>query len=140
MGFEVPVRGSDRRLAAKERAAAKDKSADRRRVNAEMAAALGGGGAERALQAAADFNCKDGEPAAARPAQLRVGALFGSSCSEQRGGSGATPCPVRACGGERGHQRSVDSKLGPSSKRQAVGNGLNAPVVSADRVDIEVPH
>ena len=47
--FAVPVSGSDRRLAAKERAAAKYKSADHRRVNAEMAAALEGGGAERAL-------------------------------------------------------------------------------------------
>ena len=44
--FAVPVSGSDRRLAAKERAAAKDKSADHRRVNAEMAAALEGGGAD----------------------------------------------------------------------------------------------
>ena len=50
--FAVPVSGSDRRLAAKERAAAKDKSADHRRVNAEMAAALEGGGAERALHRA----------------------------------------------------------------------------------------
>ena len=91
--------------------------------------------------AAAHFNCKDGEPAAARPAQLRVGALFGSSCSEQCGACSATPCPTRrACGGERGHQCRVDSQLGPSPKRQAVGNDLNAPVVLADRVDIEVPH
>eukprot|EP00439_Symbiodinium_sp_Y106_P050535 s2766_g6.t1 len=45
--FAVPVSGSDRRLAAKERAAAKYKSTDHRRVNAEMAAALEGGGAER---------------------------------------------------------------------------------------------
>ena len=34
--FPAPVRGNDGRLAAKEHAAAKDKSADHRRVNAEM--------------------------------------------------------------------------------------------------------
>ena len=38
--FPAPVRGNDGRLAAKEHAAAKDKSADHRRVNAEMVAAL----------------------------------------------------------------------------------------------------
>ena len=34
--FAEPVRGSDRRLAAKEHAAAKNRSANHRRVNVEM--------------------------------------------------------------------------------------------------------
>ena len=44
----VPVRGNDSKLAAKERAAGKERSADQRGVQADMAAAREGGGADRA--------------------------------------------------------------------------------------------
>ena len=43
----APARGKDNTLAAKERAAAKERSADHRRVKAEMAAARGGSGTDR---------------------------------------------------------------------------------------------
>ena len=44
----MQVRGKDNRLAAKERAAAQERSTNHRRVKAEMAAAREGGGTDRA--------------------------------------------------------------------------------------------
>ena len=110
----APVRGRDSRLAAKERAAANERSADQRRVKAEMAAAREGGGADRARHLASkrtkvaasaldptptNLESNDSEPAAIRPAQLGIRVLFGSSCSEQGRSGSAAPSPAREAGG-----------------------------------------
>ena len=89
----VPPSGSDSRLAAKARAAAKEMRDDQRSVKAEMVAARQVAGTARARQRASkrtklaasgliapapsNFKRDDGEPAAVGTAELWVGALLG---------------------------------------------------------------
>ena len=133
----VPVRGRDSRLAAKERAAAKERSADQRRVKAEMAAAREGRrrrprtapgqqadkGSGRGTPTPTNLESNDSEPAAVRPAQLGVCALFGSSCSEQGRSGSAAPSPAREAGSSKGgDKRSVDCKLGTGHHPTVAGH------------------
>ena len=97
--FAVPEMGRERRLAAKERAAAKARSADQRSANAEAHAARDGSGPASSKQpdkqgglaapAPANLKAEDDEPASAAGRQLWVGPGFGTFCNTQS-------CPGRA--------------------------------------------
>ena len=135
--WAVPVRGKNNRLAAKERVAAKERSADHRRVKAEMAAAREGGGTDRARHLASNRTSALQRSPISRAMTVSLQRLdlhssgyvrpFGSSCKA----APAVRLVWEAGSSNRGDERGVDCKLGAAPERQAIGDDRNASVVLA---------
>ena len=106
-------------------------------ASSEEANELGGLG----TPAATNLKCKDNKPAPVRAQQLRVGAFFSPACQTKSGTLILALVPARSATSiERGDQRGIDSKLRAAPERESICDDLDAAIIEALGVDVEVAH
>ena len=129
--FAVPARGKDRRLAAKERAAANDRSADHRCVYAGLLAARDEAGPFLA-RALARRRMKLAASKLQRPPTSMARTTGRARAALENSGY------VLSCGSEGRDQGGVDSELPPPPQGQPVGYDLDLPLILSGRDEVEV--
>ena len=103
----------------------------------EEANELGGLG----TPAATNLKCKDNKSAPLRAHQLRVGALLSPACEAKSGALVLALVPARSATSiERGNQGGIDSKLRAAPERESICDDLDAAIIEAIGVDVEVAH
>ena len=103
----------------------------------EEANELGGLG----TPAATNLKCKDNKSAPLRAHQLRVGAFLSPACEAKSGALVLALVPARSATSiERGNQGGIDSKLRAAPERESICDDLDAAIIEALGVDVEVAH
>ena len=103
----------------------------------EEANELGGLG----TPAATNLKCKDNKSAPLRAHQLRVGAFLSRACEAKSGALVLALVPARSATSiERGNQGGIDSKLRAAPERESICDDLDAAIIEAIGVDVEVAH
>ena len=149
--FAVLEMGRDSKLAAKERAAAMERSPDHRVTKAATQAARWVTAALRAKQAdeggsfgtpaTTDFKTEHNQGAPTGVGELRVGTLFCPACFSQRSSSGAaSPAPGHTGRSKRRDKCSVNGQLRASPQRQAIGDHLDAALIMTVCLEVQVSH
>ncbi|OLP95780.1 hypothetical protein AK812_SmicGene22018 [Symbiodinium microadriaticum] len=103
----------------------------------EEANELGGLG----TPAATNLKCKDNKSAPLRAHQLWIGAFLSPACEAKSGALVLALVPARSATSiERGNQGGIDSKLRAAPERESIGDDLDAAIIEAIGVDVEVAH
>ena len=103
----------------------------------EEANELGGLG----TAAATNLKCKDNKSAPLRAHQLWIGAFLSPACEAKSGALVLALVPARSATSiERGNQGGIDSKLRAAPERGSIGDDLDAAIIEAIGVDVEVAH
>ena len=103
----------------------------------EEANELGGLGTPTAT----NLKCKDNKSAPLRAHQLWIGAFLSPACEAKSGALVLALVPARSATSiERGNQGGIDSKLRAAPERESIGDDLDAAIIEAIGVDVEVAH